>query len=126
MNIKEHIEANHYPRDEKGRALVPTRGGYRAVIMAIDCPEREKPLAGWYFLNDHRGELASWHADGHFEAHLDCGNLDLLPPPPRKVKVTGKLRCKNGDMVVWDLHGCEGEWSEGMEIKFTGEYEEEV
>jgi hypothetical protein len=52
------------------------------------------------------------------EAHLDT------LPKPRKVKVTGKIKYKNGDFVVWDLNGVPvADWRNGTEIEFHTEYE---
>lgn len=78
MNIKEHIEAGHYPTDQKGRALVPHTEGGHVVVLATDGPGDRFPIVGWRI--DKHGEffnLARWEADAA------C----LLPPPPRKVEV---------------------------------------
>ncbi len=74
MNIKEHSEAGHYPKDDKGRALVPMKSGRAFVVCATDKPG-PCPILGW--AEDIH------HAAGHY-----ADSSDLLPPPPRKVKVT--------------------------------------
>lgn len=82
MNIKEHIEAGHYERDEKGRALVPMRNGRTATIYATDYAthqDDEFPLLAGYGREPDR-----WRADGcYYGGHPS--DRDLLPPPPRKV-----------------------------------------
>jgi hypothetical protein len=83
MNILDHINAGHYPRDEKGRALVPTRRGETATIYATDHPGRY-PLAGR--INDMCMQPATWTAEGDNKG-WGCQPHDLLPPAPRKVEV---------------------------------------
>lgn len=75
MNIKEHIDAGHYPVDKKGRALVPMKCGRTATILATDKPG-EREIVGWV------------PSTARAAAMIDCWDpltLDLLPPPPRKV-----------------------------------------
>lgn len=85
MNIKEHIEAGHYPTDGNGRALVPTgESAWEAVIAATDAPG-EWVLMGWVRrkgCND--ASQASWFANGMAGSRAA---ITLLPPPPRRVKV---------------------------------------
>ncbi len=101
MNIREHIEAGHYPTDDKGRALVPMRNGKTATIFGTDFSDYY-PLAGRYFIYDQRPFLGTWRADG--QAGCDGpGRNDLLPPPPRKVKVTAKLRHTPTGWVVEEV-----------------------
>ncbi len=84
MNIKQHIEANHYPRDEKGRALVPTNGGFTAVICATDKPG-PRPILGWVPTPARATSIeVAWHDDGSLQG---MGTCNLLPPAPRKVEV---------------------------------------
>jgi len=86
MNILQHIEAGHYPKDEKDRAIVPMRSGGRATILATDRdafsgPDRE-PIIGMV----ENGSVFSWWECGEHSRRMpsDC---DLLPPTPRKVEV---------------------------------------
>ncbi len=88
MNIKEHIEAGHYQTDDKGRALVPMKGGLTATILATD----KGYDTIWAALET--GACLAWRHDGeNWGPHRNCRDemlvrLDLLPPSPRKVKVT--------------------------------------
>ena len=84
MNIKEHIEAGHYPKDEKGRALVPTRGGEFVTICATDKPG-PRCLIGWSATDVFALSIeVAWDAEGRkYDAAMA---LDLMPPPPRKVR----------------------------------------
>lgn len=89
MNIKQHIEAGHYPTDSKGRALVPVIGGATATICATDAPGA-RPVIGFI-----RGPKSTdtvceclWTAEGVHNIPAGAW-VDLLPPPPRKVEVKG-------------------------------------
>ena len=125
MTIKEHIEAGHYPTDDKGRALVPTsKPGAVAIISDTDaghCPN--VALLGWIRAeaqSDNR--IAWWKEDG--KCFTD--RIHLLPPPPRKVKVTAYCAPNwNG------VKGNKGVWWRREDapnneplIELTGEYEE--
>jgi hypothetical protein len=85
MNIKQHIEAGHYPKDEKGRAIVPTTDpNEEAVIAATDAPG-QWVLMGW--VRQKAGpdmSQASWWPTGAKGSHA---SIPLLPPAPRKVTV---------------------------------------
>jgi len=88
MNIKEHIEAGHYPKDEKGRALVPTDHPSTLVVWAADCPKVDLaagsvplPIAGW---DVERKAAYAYSATG---AAAGVAANHLLPPQPRKVEV---------------------------------------
>jgi hypothetical protein len=122
MNIKDLIEAGHYPTDDRGRALVPVGGpgrrGWIATIVATDAPEG---IVGF-------GPCSTRTWD---ELGLDVknnGDGDLLPPPPRKVKVeiwgvvikgTGTVvSIRDGDNPPSGVAGCE------RLVKLSGEYEE--
>lgn len=72
MNTKEHIEAGHYPKDEKGRALVPHKEGGVVTVFATSGSD-DFPIIGWRF-GQQPGPDA-WSADSSV----------LLPPSPRKV-----------------------------------------
>ncbi len=100
MNIKEHIEAGHYPRDEKGRALVPTDLGGCAVIAATDAPG-VATMIGWW--DDEAGTETQmvWREDGAWWRSWSAENKNrphLLPPPPRKVP-----------MKAWVLFNSKGQ-----------------
>lgn len=117
MNIKEHIEAGHYPTDDKGRALVPMNNGDTFVVSATDKPRigrRHNCIAGW---RSH-GLLDCFDSDGR----ADCDARALLPPPPRTIPVRIKLKHYNGNFVVWDLEGVFPEaWCSGTEIELSGD-----
>lgn len=126
MSIKEHIEAGHYPVDDKGRALVPVRGGGTAVIYATDFND-DFPIAG-----KAGGYLYSWHDDGIENHSLRINaKYDLLPPPPRKVKVTRWLViCPRGEWGPYHSEDCardimrERNESDLQIVALRGEYEE--
>lgn len=91
MNIKEHIEAGHYERDEHCAGWsVTLRNNSAAKIFTTKCGG-PYPLVGVVSVIDRGWETIKWAADGTPEkgsSHWSC-NFDLLPPPPRKVKVIG-------------------------------------
>lgn len=130
MNIREHIEANHYPRDDKGRALVPMRGGQIATILATDRPDFDggrEPIVGW--IQPNASVHTWWHAGERSRQHPSA--LDLLPPPPRKVKVTRYMLMRpNGDEYGFYLTKQAAERAIGdigatlHVVELTGEYEE--
>lgn len=82
MSIKQAIDAKLYPRDDRGRALVPMRNGHTATIYATDCPHDfdgvAQPIVG------HDGmSVETWRADGGYtDGEGECG-YDLLPPTAR-------------------------------------------
>lgn len=123
MNIKEHIDAGHYPKDEKGRALVPLNSAETAVIAATDVAPCPNPaILGWIISDRSQGNRIAWW---DLEGRCFTGERDLFPPAPRKVKVRCKLRHNGHDFVVWDLEGMPmPAWREGAVIEFTTEYEE--
>jgi hypothetical protein len=89
LNIREHIEAGHYPKDDKGRAVVPMQGCEEAVILATDWREGggdTRCIIGWRKDDDEHRELLTWDADGKYFGN-PLHNNALLPPPPRKVPV---------------------------------------
>lgn len=93
MNILEHILAGHYPTDDKGRALVPYVSGRTFVCCATDRPHSLR-IVGWI---RETGELRSHSPE----------SLDLLPPPPRKVKVTRWAVVRIADQAVMDTASTE-------------------
>jgi hypothetical protein len=123
MNIKEHIEAGHYERDDTGRALVPMRNGERATIYATDCPGNE-PIVG--VTKDTGAE--TWSAAGSYTADRTTTTLDLLPPPPRKVKVTAwALFARKADevsVITLDPETAANWRTYNEVVEITGEYEE--
>jgi hypothetical protein len=127
VNIREHIEQGHYPTDDKGRAMVATRGhGWMAIIAATDGPVHA-PIVGWYIGTGTRGDVCAWHENGKFEDAVPNGNLDLLPPPPRKVKVLGwAVLCPN--KLPRAIYATENEakaFAYGRPVvEMTGEHEE--
>lgn len=84
MNIREHIEACHYPVDVKGRALVPMRGGGIAIITATDAPHGVFPIIGWGAAS---GIHRQWQAGGRNNLSAGESPFDLLPPPSPKVQI---------------------------------------
>lgn len=84
MNIKEHIEAGHYA---PGARLVPMRNGRIAVVYTTE-HGGAWPIAGSVadegYVNG-RG-LCCWQANGRIASSGDAPE-DLMPPPPRKMKV---------------------------------------
>jgi hypothetical protein len=126
MNIKEHIEAGHYPKDDKGRAIVPLASGHVATITATDKPGNF-PIFGWYTgtsLGD--GIAESWSARGHVTSNPT--DRDLLPPPPRKVKVTAwALFARKADevsVITLDPETAANWRTYNEVVEMTGEYEE--
>lgn len=125
MDIREHIEAGRYPKDEKGRALVPTRKGGTATILSTDL--------GLYIVAYYDGAARDWRPDGeHWGLFDNCRDellrlYDLLPPSPRKVEVKGyALVARDGRVaevrtVIPDRLAV----SQFQIVELTGSYEEE-
>lgn len=133
-SIKEHIEAGHYPKDEKGRALVPQRapsGEWVALIYATDLPGKW-PILGRSFkrsVSDNTAPM-QWDANGVGSGSMH-EDWHLLPPPPRKVKVTAWASAvRGGTLNTLQFHKCFAERDaeaagEGYRVvELTGEYEE--
>lgn len=125
MNIKEHIEAGHYPKDERGRALVPRANGETVVIYATDAPKGQ-PIVG------HDGDgVGCWGANGYYDERNGDGarRLNLLPPPPRKVEVKayGYAKRSTGELVRPEIDdpGPPGFKDTHCRVELTGSYEEE-
>lgn len=123
MNIREHIEAGHYPKDEKGRALVPMCNHGVATIYATDHTDGGMVIVGRVSVagQDH---LQHWRADGVQER---AAKLGLLPPPPRKVKmVRWHAIDKQQNTLGWwgdEPAKCDIP-ADCRLVRFTGEYEE--
>lgn len=84
MNIKEHIEAGHYPTEAKGRALVPMGADRVAVIYCTDHPGGHAKSRFCIIGRDPVGQLRAWDAEGVNEG---IGIDALSPPRPRKERV---------------------------------------
>lgn len=84
MNVKEHIEAGHYPTDDKGRALVPMGNGRVATIYCTDHPGGPSKSRFCILGRDPGGMLRAWNPEGINEG----GDIDALESPrPRKERV---------------------------------------
>lgn len=105
MSIKDHIDAGHYPVDEKGRALVPTHDrAVVATICATDAPG-ERPLLGFIRGDNHLNTVkcCDWDADGnHCPSEPRACWVDLLPPLPRKREVKRWAVVRIADQAVMD------------------------
>lgn len=132
MNIRDHIEAGHYERDEHGRALVPMQDGETATILAV-IGESDWCLWGWRSGAWPKRPLA-WDKHGQLDTCSTPCNWHLLPPSPRKVKVTRWVLMKTDTDGIWrdhfdDRHAAEmcaacypgSKWTP---VELTGEYEE--
>jgi hypothetical protein len=127
MNIKEHIEAGHYPTDEKGRALVPVGCEKVATICATDAPGN-KPILGFIASDNGLSTVTSCTWDEHGN---NCPSqpracwVDLLPPPPRKVPVRARIECTPEGFAIKHLAKIGGGgFRYGEVIELTGETEE--
>lgn len=94
MNIKEHIDAGHYPVDDKGYSLVPMRNGDVARIYTTE-HGGERSIAGavpdFDCINGHR--LLAWQDDGRISS-LDSARHDLLLPPVARAR----------EVTAWDVY----------------------
>jgi hypothetical protein len=137
VNIKEHIEAGHYPKDDKGRALVPADLGGFAVIAATDAPGIA-PMIGWWN-DDHGTETQmAWREDGAWmrawTADMTKCKPHLLPPPARKVKVTAYAVVVDGRHCPWAIYDTQAQAEQKARgamqsgrwriVELSGEYEE--
>lgn len=131
MNIKEHIEAEHYEKDVVGRAHVRCRNGTVAVILSTAVPGG-RCIGG--FTMPH-GIVAQWCPDGTFRGHdgQAIPDLDLLPPLPRMVPVLRFLvKCSQGEWGPFvDFDEARRIWEERKEsdgsiqiVSLRGEYDE--
>lgn len=133
MNIKEHIEAGHYPVDDKGRPLVPLRNGDMATIYTTE-HSPGYPIVGGYFSGRSNTSVISWSEDGeHLVSHNQPSSVDILPPPPRKEKVERYTvfyyapdgrRCESGPYQDRSTAERCVKCLNGQVVTLTGEYEE--
>jgi hypothetical protein len=84
MNIKQHIEAGHYPKDKVGRSLVTMSNGVDVTIFATDFGDDQ----GLCIVGLVPGQkwARQWTANGERSHGVDQ-DMVLLPPAPRKVEV---------------------------------------
>jgi hypothetical protein len=137
MNVKDHIEAGHYPKSNgEWPILVLTRGGNTAYIYTT----RHHP--DWPIVGGIEGESEpfAWRSNGRITRATGDGRdyehddpRDLLPPPPRKVKVT-----RYAVMISVPDNKCHATFAQrnmaeqeaahmrdgAVVIELTGEYEE--
>ena len=140
MNIKQHIEAGHYPKDEKGRALVPMRNGKTAIIYLTDYDNPD--FAVWQIVGRiagrHEMEPRCWQVNGGFHGDTAlgvCSPLDLLPPPPRKVEVKRWAIVRANDRSIVKIFDTEADAKSARNmyddetrrpiVELTGSYEQE-
>jgi hypothetical protein len=77
VNIKQHIEAGHYPKTDEGMEIVQTSEGLTVHVADVHPDGR---IAGWLSKGDP--SAYTWNRDGGaFQEH----GGDLLPPAPRKL-----------------------------------------
>lgn len=129
MNIKEHIEAGHYLKNQKGQPRIQLSGpgGMYATILSTDGPANT-PIVGYTDFPT----ATMWRCDGTHSGTVST--LALLPPAPRKVKVTrwGVFEMRGGVGFITSYGEREGaERLAALEpalkriiIPLTGEYEE--
>ncbi len=129
MNIKQHIEAGHYPKDEKGRALVSMRNGNLATICATDGPEDSRWNVYTTIIGFHWCGPLGWDDDGVHCNGTSSPNVDLLPPAPRKVEVKVLAIVIAGTGTVVSIRNKDDPpvgVATGIErlVELTGSYEE--
>jgi hypothetical protein len=124
VNIKEHIEAGHYPKTD-GVTEVRTRGGDAAFIYTT----RHHP--DWPIVGGIDGDSAprAWMPDGRISTSGKLSD-DLLPPPPRKVEVK-KWMTMRPNCTTWLFFDNAEEAAEEIKtspgwrvVELTGSYEE--
>lgn len=126
MNIKEHIDAQHYPCDSKGRALVPLGGigGEKVLvtILATDVGEN------WPIVGQVLGHVYRWDVHGRARSNEPGQGSNLLPPKPRKEKILryGVIHADGRFWTTYDLrHEAQREADKvnGGVVELTGDYE---
>lgn len=132
MNIREHIEAGHYPLvDDKGRPLVPIGCNRSATICATDAPGK-KPILGFIDGCGDVGMTCSyvlWDEHGNnTPSQPGACWVDIQPPPPRKVKVTAwaQVISGGGRALYWTKPEAEEACRDygGRVVELSSEYEE--
>jgi len=120
MNIKKHIEAGHYPTDEKGRALVPMRDGPTATILATDVGDN------WTVVGHCLGQVYRWNDIGISRSSEPGYAGQLLPPPPRKVEVKrwAEVRLSDRTVLVVFASSCIAAGHGNVMVELTGSYDE--
>lgn len=114
--IKEAIERGLYPKDERGRALVPVRNGFTATVLMIDAPG---PFCIVAVTNDR---VCRWNEEGRWY-YRDC-DYQLLPPR-NLVKAWG-ARLQSGALsclIYPTREEAEAHAKRGT-VELTGIYEE--
>jgi hypothetical protein len=94
LTIKDHIEAGHYPKDSKGRSLVPRAGNSTLITVTATDGPAEYPIQGF---GAHFG--SSWSAHGRAHPTQFPGN-DLFPPPPRKATIRVFAAVRDGRIIA--------------------------
>lgn len=123
MNIKEHIEAGHYPTDDKGFPLVKSDAG-DAHIVSTSGPRPEYVILGFR----SGSGCCGWDENGRPHMGILEGAA-LKAPPPRKVKVTRFIQINpaNGGHTRAELHPSELPFNHAdgwVCVELTGEYEQ--
>ena len=113
MNIKDHIEAGHYPKDDKGRALAPHKHNGTVTVLATDYLGNQ--IVGWLTRCGSASAPTIWKDDGSY----------LLPPPPRKVPVRIRIACTPEGFAIKHLAKVDGSgFKVGEVIEATFDHEE--
>lgn len=82
LTIRDHILQGNYPTDDRGRALVPTRGGMTVKVVSAHGPE-PTPIVGFFLRPDGKHfAVGSWLTEGRYASIQSASAMDLLPPPP--------------------------------------------
>jgi len=100
MNIKEHIEAGHYPTDDKGRALVPMGADRVAVIYCTDHPADYGKSQFCIIGRDPVGRLRVWNAEGANEGDA----LDALLLPRARLEPVERYAVFLKDGTCWSTY----------------------
>lgn len=127
MNIKEHIDAGHYPV----QGQVTLHNGSTAMIYTTDHPDSNFPIIGAVPRLNNEWGIKSWRVDG--TAKLGGSGYNILPPANRRVPVRAFV-VVGPDMQVRELvateeeavrHASDGGWGPGcVAAELTGEIEQ--